>query len=162
MFSSWIVPLPMRTGSNPISDLRIASCYISIAAYRNANRLVYPIWRQVEMTIQSLKTCCARVFSWSCHELVAAVVEGDVQQPFHLSLVLRLLRSVQVFVGSEGSAFLMALAAVEDGKKNGGCLGVFLFFVAVPSLVLLYIPQWPAACWTSLCCHSGRWWWCRC
>ena len=160
--SSWIVPLPMRTGSNPISDLRIASCYISIAAYRKANRSVHLIWRQVKMSIQFLKTCYARVFSLSCHNLVAYVVEGDVQQPFHLSLVLRLLRSVQVFVGSESSTFLMALAAVEDGRKNGGCSGVFLFFVAVPSLVLLYVSQWPAACWTSLCCHSGRWRWCRC
>ena len=103
----------------PISDL-VASCYTSIAAYRKANRSVHPIWRQVKMTIQSLKTCYARVFSLSCHKLVAYVVEGDVQQPFHLSLVLRLLRSVQVFVGSESSTFLMALAAVEDGRKNGG------------------------------------------
>ena len=46
--SSWIVPLPMRTGSNPISDLRIASCYISIAAYRKANRSVHPIWMASE------------------------------------------------------------------------------------------------------------------
>jgi len=51
-------------------------------------------------------------------QLMAAVVEGDVQQPFHLSLVLRLLRSLQVFVGSEGSTLLLALAAAEDRKKK--------------------------------------------
>ena len=116
--SSWIVPIPMRAGSNPISDLRMASCYISISAHRKTNRSIYPIWRQVEIIIQSESLVRMSLL------LVLSYVDGgldgggcSVAIP---SLVLRLLRSVKVFVGSGSSTFSMALAAVEDGRKNWG------------------------------------------
>ena len=48
---------------------------------------------------------------------MAAVVEGDVQRPF--SSISR-TRALSFFSDQKAQKFLMALAAVEDGRKNGG------------------------------------------
>lgn len=57
----------------------------------------------------------------------------------------------------------MKSALFLSSEKNGGWkkrLRLLLFLVAVPSLILLYVPKWTAASRTGRRSRSGRW--CRC